>query len=175
MLLQMVILVLSLSNVQSLSCVKGRGDSFQYCEPSKQDKNVCRCNNIQINGTGYSDCKSIYDGTPWCYVTESSPCRDKRYSAQNVNGQSQLHLVMQLQTFTFLIKLVNRKLTFYLKNCQLFYLELNCEAKKKKLGLMHQVQNYVKLNVTPENLVVMLGLLFKVQLKRTETMTKIVI
>ena len=83
MLLQMVILVLSLSNVQSLSCVKGRGDSFQYCEPSKQDKNVCRCNNIQINGTGYSDCKSIYDGTPWCYVTESSPCRDKKYSAQN--------------------------------------------------------------------------------------------
>ena len=82
---------------------------------------------------------------------------------------------MQLQTFTFLIKLVNRKLTFYLKNCQLFYQELNCEAKKKKLGLMHQVQKHVKLNVMPENLVVMLGLLFKVQLKRTETMTKIVI
>ena len=83
MLLQMVILVLSLSNVQSLSCVKGREDSFQYCEPSNEDKNLCRCNNIQINGTGYSDCKSIYDGTPWCYVTESSPCRDKKYSVQN--------------------------------------------------------------------------------------------
>ena len=55
-----------------------------------------------------------------------------------------------------------------------------CEAKKKKLGLMHLLQKHVKLNVMPENLVVMPGLLFKVQLKRTGktmlgTMTKIVI
>ena len=83
MLLLVLVLVLSLSNVLSLSCVKGKKDSFQYCEPSNQDKNICRCNNIKINGTGYSDCKSTYDGTPWCYVTKSSPCRDKKYSAQN--------------------------------------------------------------------------------------------
>ena len=89
MFLLVLILLLALSNVRSLSCIKGRGldggDSFQYCEPSKQDDdiNVCRCNNIQINGTGYSDCKSIYDGTPWCYVTKSSSCSDKKYSALN--------------------------------------------------------------------------------------------
>ena len=80
---QPLLILVFVPNILGYSCVKGFGNSFQYCEPPNQHQNLCRCSNIQVNGTGYSDCQSIYDGTPWCYVTKNSPCPDKKYSALN--------------------------------------------------------------------------------------------
>merc|ERR1712223_729406 len=56
------------------------------CETSEK----CQCDNIQIAGNakdlyklkGGSDCKTISSttGEPWCYVSSTSPCNDKKIS-----------------------------------------------------------------------------------------------
>ena len=82
----LLVLAITQKCVLGYSCIKenedGQSTKFQYCEPSDREK-TCRCNHIQINGTGYSDCESLYNGKPWCYVTEDSPCRDKTRSSKN--------------------------------------------------------------------------------------------
>merc|ERR1711953_665936 len=90
----LLVLAITQKCVLGYSCIKenedGQSTKFQYCEPSDRER-TCRCNHIQINGTGYSDCKSVHNGKRWCYVTENSPCRDKTLSSKNKVLQESSH------------------------------------------------------------------------------------
>merc|ERR1719367_977855 len=94
MLRLLLFLAITQKCVVGYSCIKenevGQSTKFQYCEPSKLER-TCRCNHIQINGTGYSDCKSVHNGKRWCYVNENSPCRDKTLSSKNKAIQEDTH------------------------------------------------------------------------------------